>query len=78
MVLEYRYFVLKVSDMHKYLDDDQIDELTALSNIVNERRKMDGKPPLMGVMVEEDWPEYQPTVDAIAARVGENGTAVGG
>lgn len=55
--LEVRYVVIKIRD----LDIDKsikLDEF--LSN--NDIRTVDC------VVVEEDWPEYQPTVDAILAR----------
>jgi hypothetical protein len=56
--LEIRYVVIKLKHMSA---DEQIelDDFLAVHNI----------PTVDCVVVEEDWPEYKPTIDAIMKRV---------
>lgn len=66
---ERRYIVLKMSDVQQYLPKPLIDHLESIADEVNGARQMYGKPPLECVVVESDWPEYEPTWEAIQARV---------
>lgn len=69
MKRELRYTVLKNKDVEKYLDGDDILLLVALCDKVTIGRYRDGKPAMQCVVVEKDWPEYEPTWDAIGKRV---------
>lgn len=66
---EDRYIVFKVSDMSAYLSSSEADEVRYLNRVVNAGRTREGKENLNGVFVEEHWPEFEPTWDAIQARV---------
>ena len=63
---EERYIVFKLSDLGNSLKGD---EIRRLSREYTEQRRLKGKPPLNCVVVESDWPEYEPTWRAIEARV---------
>lgn len=63
---EDRYIVFKVSDLGNSLKGDEIRQL---AREYAEQRRLKGKPPLECVVVESDWPEYEPTWRAIEARV---------
>lgn len=63
---EERYVVFKVSDPGNSLKGD---EIRKLAEEYAEYRKQRGKEPLECVVVEKDWPEYEPTWQAIEARV---------
>ncbi|WP_018079362.1 hypothetical protein [Thiobacillus denitrificans] len=69
MKRENRYFVIKLTDAAKYLTQTQISGLQEMGEQVNEFRAADGKPPMHGVFVEHDWPEYEPTWQAIEQRM---------
>lgn len=69
MIREHRYFVLKLKDMRVALSNDQFRTLYELERQVAGHRAVSGKPPLECVVVEKDWPEYEPTWAAIAARI---------
>ena len=66
---EDRYVVLKIKDLHEYLPQPLIDHLRGISDEVRTGRQMAGKAPLECVVVEHDWPEYEPTWQAIEARM---------
>ena len=66
---EARYVVLKSADAMKCLTVSEIIELRRIQAKVEEHRAEIGKPPLDCVVVESDWPEYEPTWRAIEARV---------
>lgn len=69
MIREQRYFVLKLKDMRDALSDEQRNTLYDLWRRVEGYRVARSKPPLECVVVEKDWPEYEPTWAAIAARM---------
>ncbi len=66
---EGRYTVLKISDVGEALSADECTELIELEEKVAVWREMNRKQPLTCVVVESDWPEYEPTWDAIQKRV---------
>lgn len=66
---EARYVVLKVSDIVAHLDADALSGLMKALQAVDDGRKGAGKAPLSAVVVESDWPEYEPTWAAIQARM---------
>lgn len=63
---EERYIVFKMSDLGNSLKGDEIRQL---AQEYEEHRQRLGKKPLECVVVEKDWPEYEPTWKAIEARV---------
>jgi ribA/ribD-fused uncharacterized protein len=74
MQREKRYIVLKCSDVeaaasHGFLNHYQMDSLVAITSRVTEYRQRAKKPTLECVVVESDWPEYEPTWQAIEQRV---------
>lgn len=71
---EARYVVLKNADIMQCLTINELIELRRIQAKVEEHRAEIGKPPLDCVVVESDWPEYEPTWRAIEARV--TGTAL--
>lgn len=66
---EARYVVLKNADIIQCLTINELIELRHIqAKVVAHRAKL-GKPRLDCVVVESDWPEYEPTWRAIEARV---------
>lgn len=66
---EERYIVLKKSDVQKALTRAELNALTYLTVRVTDSRYDQGKAPLQCVVVEHDWPEFEPTWKAIEKRV---------
>lgn len=66
---ENRYIVLKVVDVDKSLTSTETDILSILLSKVSKHRFMSGKELLQCVVVEHDWPEYEPTWKMISERV---------
>ena len=66
---ELRYIVIKIKDARAALTGLQLDHLESLCARVNEYRHDFGKRDLACVVVESDWPEYEPTWKAIETRV---------
>lgn len=69
MQRESRYVVLKRADIEKYLSPSEQRILEVLRDQIIFGRSEDSRRPLWCVVVEDDWPEYEPTWQAIAARV---------
>jgi len=66
---EFRYLVMKFKDVNKYLVDTEKEVLLALTKKIANGRSDDMKMPLDCVVVESDWPEYEPTWKAIENRI---------
>jgi hypothetical protein len=67
---EQRYIVLKVKDIEAaHFDGKTMAVLNYICQVVAHTREQAGKSPLTCVVVEHDWPEYEPTWRAIEARV---------
>lgn len=66
---EFRYFVLKFKDINKYLNTEDKEALLTIARKVDRGRCDDDKMPLNCVVVESDWPEYEPTWAAIEKRM---------
>lgn len=66
---ENRYQVIKGADVKRYLNNDEISLLSVLIGKVDAGRYSDGRGFLNCVVVESDWPEYEPTWNAIECRV---------
>ena len=68
-VREERYTVLKISDAAEALDIEEKEMLYHLETKIAAWRSANGKAPLVAVVIEKDWPEYEPTWAAIKARM---------
>ena len=68
-IREARYVVLKNADIMQCLTVNELIELRRIQAKVEDHRAEIGKSPLDCVVVESDWPEYEPTWKAIEARV---------
>lgn len=66
---EFRYIVLKDRDVYLGLNKAERAEFEALCMKVDQYRASVGRPPLICVVVESDWPEYETTWKAIEERV---------
>lgn len=66
---EDRYIVFKLSDVERYLTDADRAHLAMMKNEIDAGRDCANKPPFKGLIVEANWPEYEPTWQAIEARV---------
>lgn len=69
MQRELRYIVLKNRDVQRALTDCEFAILMKLCRKVEAHRLDSGRGPFCAVVVERDWPEYEPTWAAIEARV---------
>ena len=69
MKREKRYIVLKLKDILAALTEDEQYQMQALAARVSVSRYMRGASDLKCVVVEHDWPEYEPTWDAITRRM---------
>lgn len=65
---ETRYVVFKNSDVMQCLAVNDIVTLRRIQAQIEEHRAANGKPPLECLVIESDWPEYEPTWGAIEAR----------
>jgi len=69
-IRETPYVVLKAKDLQAAgLSDVEFDALSAVCAKVDQHRRDAGKLDLECVVVEKDWPEYEPTWQAIERRV---------
>lgn len=67
---ENRYLVLKSADVIAAgITETELNQLQAICAKVDQYRRNAGKPDLEAVVVEKDWPEYEPTWHAIEQRV---------
>ena len=69
MIREDRYIVIKRKDVRNALTDEELGQLQSLLFKVADYRTGLGKQPMTCVVVESDWPEYEPTWNAIEDRV---------
>lgn len=66
---EERYVVFKIKDIVKYLHAVDREVISSISDRLSLLRKADGKRPLVSLVIESDWPEYEPAWSQIKARV---------
>lgn len=66
---EDRYLVIKRTDIEEYLGDEDKALLSKVENLIGGWRHIRNKNPFACVVVEQDWPEYEPTWEAIEKRV---------
>lgn len=69
-VREERYFVIKRKDAHRFLSTAEVVALEHLVETVARCRRLVARGNLECVVVEKDWPEYEPTWKAIEQRMG--------
>lgn len=69
---EFRYLVFKIKDISKYLTIEEKEKFLVITSKISKGRAEDGKMPIDCVVVESDWPEYEPTWAAIEARVNDD------
>lgn len=74
MKRENRYIVVKRNDLENaqaagVVSNSMLNNLAALVDIIGRIRLIEGKEPLVCAVVESDWPEYEPTWQAIEARI---------
>lgn len=69
MIRENRYMVFKRADIEALMGVEAQQELNGLESAMHALRQDAGKEPLQCVVVERDWPEYEPTWQAIERRV---------
>lgn len=65
---EERYMVIKYKDA-LYLSETDNAHLSRIGKRIEKIRAERGKQPFKAVVVESDWPEYEPTFKAIEARI---------
>lgn len=65
---EPRYIVFKIKDLDNYGDCVTREALRCIGEQIADGRRRDGKPPFNALVVEQDWPEFEPTWAAIEAR----------
>lgn len=70
MSLEARYYVIKLNDLHAahsegFITQEQITALIKIDKTLEDFRQKNGKQKFGCVVVENDWPIYQETVDRI-------------
>ena len=66
---EPRYLVIKVIDALAHLSSSEIYALNEMGEKITNGRSSAGKLPLVAVVVEQDWPEFELVWEMIKARV---------
>jgi hypothetical protein len=66
---EDRYLTLKRTDIKEALTDSEIRQLIYLADKVSLWRDWNGKPEFCAVLIESDWPEYEPVWAMLEARL---------
>lgn len=69
MELEQRYIVIKYKDINRYLMSIQIASLFDWCNRITKGRVCEGKKEIDCIVIEKDWPEYEPVLAMLSARV---------
>lgn len=69
MQLENRYLAIKRKDLEKHLNALEQHILYKLADKVAQERRKEGRREFFGLFIEDDWPEYQPTLAALSKRV---------
>ena len=66
---EPRYIVFKIKDIVGVLTGAEQRELQRMVNKIAKGRARAGKATFNAVVVEQDWPEFEPTWEAIETRM---------
>ena len=69
MEREFRYWVIKHTDVRKYLTNFETNILVDILSKLEGCRMQDGRKPLKSAVIESDWPEYEPVWKMIEDRV---------
>lgn len=69
MELEDRYIVLKRKDIEDYLTTNERDDLIHVVHQIDKARRTVGKNILEALVIEHDWPEYEPTKKLLEERI---------
>jgi hypothetical protein len=77
MQRENRYIVIKEADAKNILGPLNYKLLHTIADSIERGRSIKGKAPLECVVVESDWPEYEPVWNMIAARVDDHNASNG-
>ncbi len=64
-----RYIVVKSTDANRYLTAAQRKALAKINIAIDDGRHKDKRGTLKTVVIESNWPEYEPAWRAIEARV---------
>ena len=70
--LENRYLVLKRSDVEEYLNEGEKVTLSVLCERVSDGRRNEGRPSIDALVIESDWPEFNPALEMLLNRVDNN------
>lgn len=66
---ENRYVVLKRADLNEFCSDRERSTLEAFDMKIRKRRCEAGRGRLQCVVIESDWPEFEPTVKRLWSRI---------
>ena len=66
--LQDRYYVVKYYDAKVHLTEDEWKTMARLSQKIGKGLEEEGRKPLKGIFIEEDWPEYQVVLDLLTKR----------
>jgi len=69
MKREERYIVLKLTDLDAALTPPARECLERLCDLVALQRALTGKRPFQAVIIEDDWPEFEPVWGMLERRV---------
>lgn len=69
MEREIRYTVLKHVDCNRFLSPADQHALARIESIITASREAEGRGELGGLVIESDWPEYEPAYKMIEDRV---------
>lgn len=71
MELEQRYLTIKLSDLERAETKTPgiTEYIGNLLRIIEDVRTQSGKVKLEGIVIEKDWPEYEPTLKLLSERV---------
>ena len=69
MELENRYFIFKITDARAALTEAECEIADIIYAKVREYRRSKGEPEFGCLCIENDWPEYEPTLKLLSDRV---------
>jgi acetylornithine/succinyldiaminopimelate/putrescine aminotransferase len=69
MARERRYTIFKHADIDKYLTEEQKEKLFELDSHISSCRQQEGRGLMTGLVIEKDWPEFEPAWSMIEKRI---------
>lgn len=66
---EPRYIVFKIKDLEAYCSEQTRETALSIGDIIANGRRREEKAPFKAMVVEQDWPEFEPTWKAIERRL---------